>query len=275
MKIVTFAAKKGGVGKTTLTYNFGEWLANQEKTGHNTKNKVLLIDLDNQCNLTEIYKVHDQENTVGNIFDITSNQDVKFHHVKTNIDLLAGDLRLDQKEELIENRADKSMLLFLWFAKHREQITSYDYILIDTPPAFSTSTKNAIVVSHAILSPITPTEHGYMAKFDLKARFEDFKKEAVDYHTMKSYVTSNLFFVGNMVRKGYSSTKEFLKALDKEKANGDNSCIALIPEKELFNRSTLDHTPLSEMEQQKTIYKQNEQFFDELDKTFEHITSIL
>lgn len=274
MKIVTFAAKKGGVGKTTLTYNFGEWLANQENAEH-SKNKVLLIDLDNQCNLSEIYKIHDQENTVGNIFDITSNQDVKFHHVKPNIDLLAGDLRLDKKEELIENRADKSMLLFLWFAKHREQITSYDYILIDTPPAFSTSTKNAIVVSHDVLSPITPTEHGYMAKFDLKVRFDDFKKEAVDYHTMQSYVTSNLFFVGNMVRKGYSSTKEFLKALQKEKENGDNSCIALIPEKELFNRSTLDHMSLSEMEQQKNTYKQNEQFFDELDKTFEHITSML
>ena len=106
MKIVTFAAKKGGVGKTTLTYNFGEWLANQENAEH-SKNKVLLIDLDNQCNLSEIYKIHDQENTVGNIFDITSNQDVKFHHVKPNIDLLAGDLRLDKKEELIENRADK------------------------------------------------------------------------------------------------------------------------------------------------------------------------
>ena len=51
MKIVTFAAKKGGVGKTTLTYNFGEWLANQENAEH-SKNKVLLIDLDNQCNLS-------------------------------------------------------------------------------------------------------------------------------------------------------------------------------------------------------------------------------
>ena len=45
MKIITFAAIKGGVGKTTLTFNYGEWLA---KKGH----KVLLIDLDHQCNLT-------------------------------------------------------------------------------------------------------------------------------------------------------------------------------------------------------------------------------
>ena len=31
MKIITFAAIKGGVGKTTLTFNYGEWLA---KKGH-------------------------------------------------------------------------------------------------------------------------------------------------------------------------------------------------------------------------------------------------
>lgn len=27
MKIITFSAIKGGVGKTTLTFNYGEWLS--------------------------------------------------------------------------------------------------------------------------------------------------------------------------------------------------------------------------------------------------------
>ena len=27
MKIITFSAIKGGVGKTTLAFNYGEWLA--------------------------------------------------------------------------------------------------------------------------------------------------------------------------------------------------------------------------------------------------------
>ena len=29
MKLITFSAIKGGVGKTTLAYNYGEWLANK------------------------------------------------------------------------------------------------------------------------------------------------------------------------------------------------------------------------------------------------------
>lgn len=61
MKIITFAAIKGGVGKTTLAYNYGEWLANQGS-------RILFIDLDHQSNLTQTYQIYDNKYTVGNIF---------------------------------------------------------------------------------------------------------------------------------------------------------------------------------------------------------------
>jgi len=32
MKIITFTAIKGGVGKTTLTLNYGDWLAKHGKS---------------------------------------------------------------------------------------------------------------------------------------------------------------------------------------------------------------------------------------------------
>lgn len=47
MKIISFSAIKGGVGKTTLAYNYGEWLADKG-------NKILFIDIDHQCNLNQI-----------------------------------------------------------------------------------------------------------------------------------------------------------------------------------------------------------------------------
>ena len=50
MKIVTFAAIKGGVGKTTLAYNLGEDLAKKGKS-------VLFLDIDHQCNLTQTYNI--------------------------------------------------------------------------------------------------------------------------------------------------------------------------------------------------------------------------
>ena len=87
MRIVTFAAIKGGVGKTTLTYNFGEFLALKENK------KVLLVDFDHQCNLSQTYNVTDPKGTVGAIFTETGK--VKVHQVDKNIDLLAGSMELD------------------------------------------------------------------------------------------------------------------------------------------------------------------------------------
>ena len=61
MKIITFSAIKGGVGKTTLTFNYGEWLSCK---GYN----VLLIDSDHQCSLTQTYDIYKDHGTLANIF---------------------------------------------------------------------------------------------------------------------------------------------------------------------------------------------------------------
>lgn len=62
VKIVTVFNNKGGVGKTTLTFHFAHALADMGK-------KVLLVDLDPQCNLTiygmpldDIQRTWDEEN---------------------------------------------------------------------------------------------------------------------------------------------------------------------------------------------------------------------
>lgn len=61
MKILAFSAIEGGVGKTTLTFNYGEWLAEHG-------NKVLFMDLDHQSNLSQTYNIYATENTCANIF---------------------------------------------------------------------------------------------------------------------------------------------------------------------------------------------------------------
>eukprot|EP01040_Poterioochromonas_malhamensis_P017167 gene17167-19667_t len=47
--IVTVQAFKGGVGKTTTVYNIGWYLS------YCAKKRVLMVDLDSQCNLTEVF----------------------------------------------------------------------------------------------------------------------------------------------------------------------------------------------------------------------------
>lgn len=268
MKILSFIGIKGGIGKTTLSFNYGEWLATKGK-------KVLFIDLDHQSNLSQTYNVYDQEGTVGVIF--TGNGKVKIHHIDANIDLIAGDMHLDDIETSIENNTNKNMLLYMWLSDNYEllNLAQYDYVIIDCHPDFSTATKNAIIVSHDILSPITPSEHGYNAKFNLQERIAEFKKEVIDYTTRKSYVTAQLWFIANMIKHNTRSSHDLMDALKVEREKGDNSCIAMIPEKELFNRSTLDRKSISKMAKDHTIYNRQRDFFDNIDKTFSTITNNL
>ena len=67
MKIITFAAIKGGVGKTTLSYNFGEWLAKQDK-------RVLLVDADSQCSLSQTYGIYNTKQNIADIFESNNNR---------------------------------------------------------------------------------------------------------------------------------------------------------------------------------------------------------
>lgn len=263
MKIVTFAAIKGGVGKTTLAYNYGEWLADKG-------NKVLFIDLDHQCNLTQIYNIFESKNTVANIFK--GKDDVTIHSVKKNIDLISGFIRLDKIEKELETKPFKDMLLYMWLEDNysSKSLEKYNYILIDCHPDFSTATKNAIVVSHSIISPIIPSEHGYQAKFNIEERLEEFKKETFDFKTRESYVTAKLLFLGNMIKHNTKSSKDLVTVIQNEE-----DVIAMIPQKELFNRSTLDSTSLSDMIKEKNIYLRNKEFFNDIDSTFTRITNKL
>lgn len=260
MRIISFAAIKGGVGKTTLCYNWGEFLARK------LNKKVLFIDMDNQCSLTQTFDAYNVENNIGNIFQ---DKDVLPEQVEENVDFISGNADLDNLEALIENRTNKNMLLFLWMANHDEILQKYDYILIDCHPDLGIATKNAIVVSHAIFSPLLPNQYSYDSRENIEVRLDNLKKEAVDYNTGNSYVTAKLMFLLNCVKKRYTSSRELI-----ESSKEDNAIIATIPEKELFNKSTFIKdgadraVPLVEMEKDPKILNRNRKFFEDLDNTF-------
>lgn len=249
MQILTFAAIKGGVGKTTLTLNYGSWLARQ---GY----KVLLIDLDHQCNLTTIYEETRRNNTIAEAFkDEDDSEQVTIDHVAHNTDLIAGFIDLDVLGSRLENDSNKEMKLYMWFKQNMEKLalSQYDYILIDTHPDFSTITKNAVAVSDFILSPITPSEHGYTAKFDLAARLSKFRKSLFDYNTGISYIDARVYYIANMVKHNTTTSHELL-----DHVKDESDVIAVVPDRELFNKATTQHKSIydlveSEPAQAKTI----------------------
>lgn len=267
MKIITFAAIKGGVGKTTLTYNYGDWLARQ---GY----KILLIDLDHQCNLTTLFEPTRSKNTIAEAFhDVTEEeetvQEVKIDHINSNLDLIAGYLDLDELGNRLENNSNKEMLLFMWLRDNYKKLNfdNYDFILIDTHPDFGTITKNAIAISDYIVSPITPSEHGYNAKFDLEARLEKFRKSLYDYRTGKTYIDAKLLFVANKIQHNTSMSHELL-----EHIKNDKTVIASIPSREIFNKSTGQHMSVFKYaEQNSSIAKEYKSLFVQLPTIFNNI----
>lgn len=132
MKVITFATVKGGVGKTTLSYNYAEYLAHKG-------NKVLLMDVDSQTALTHYFNIFDGEGTITSIYtnqmqNNPNQQKLKIHHVDTNIDLIAGDLGITELEKQINTMSNQDYFFLFWLSDNYDKLNAtYDYLIIDCP----------------------------------------------------------------------------------------------------------------------------------------------
>lgn len=255
MEIITFSATKGGVGKTTLTFNYGEWLSDK---GYN----VLLIDSDHQCSLTQTYDVYRDHGTIANIFTNDA-KNVELIEIHNNLSLLPASMSLDIVNNDIQTKPNKELIMYMWLADHYEYYKQFDYVLIDCHPDFSTITQNMIAIADYVFSPVEPSEYGFTSKNNLELRLRQLKKEVIRVDTRESFVTAELKFLGNRIKHNKKSSREFIKAMKK-----DPRTLAFIPEKELFNKSTLDHTPLSTMKKDQETLSKHKHFFKEINQIF-------
>lgn len=262
MEIITFAATKGGVGKTTLAFNYGEYLASINK-------KILFIDLDLQCSLTQTYGFYENEGTVKEIFERTNLVQVK--HVKPNIDIICGNMRLDSVQEHLATNPNKYMILFLWLASDENiekfQLNSYDYIILDTHPDFGIATVNGLVSSNVTICPIIPGQYSYDSKASFEEQFKDKQSLIVSYESHKTYLNSKIYFLINMFEKKTSASKYILGKLKQE--NADLLCE--IPRMEIFNKSTLASESLSSMLTDTAVHSRDKNKIKEILNIFDSI----
>ncbi|HFI0384685.1 TPA: ParA family protein [Streptococcus suis] len=254
MKLLSFVAIKGGVGKTTLALLTGQYLAEK---GH----KVLFIDLDHQSNLTHFYDVYQDSGTVASIF--TGSGDVTILSVSQNIDLIAGSMRLDDAERRLETNPNQNMFLYDWLSENLEakDLAQYDYVILDCRPDFGIATRNAIAVSHALFSPITPSDFAFEAKQNLEVRLDEYRKTEIIRPSRESLITAKLYFLPNMIKHNTAKSKELLAALE-----DDKNIVGQIPQKELFNRATKDKTIIDIMSDSLSR-NEHKTFFSVLEET--------
>jgi chromosome partitioning protein len=147
--IIAVANQKGGVAKTTTAINLGASLAMANQ-------RVLLVDLDPQANLTSGVGQKGQAGTGGTTYDaLTADQPLPASFViPTGIDhlsLIPADRDLTGAEiELVSLDARERRLQRLL-----DQLRGdFDYIFIDSPPSLGLLTLNALVAADSVLIPL-------------------------------------------------------------------------------------------------------------------------
>ncbi len=148
-RVLSVANQKGGVGKTTTAINLGAALALAGQ-------RVLLVDLDPQANMTSGVGLKGQASPDGSVYQAitTDVQDASPFILDTNIpglSLIPADRNLTGAEvELVSLPNREQRLRTVMRSLHDR----FDYAFIDTPPSLGLLTLNALVAADAVLIPL-------------------------------------------------------------------------------------------------------------------------
>lgn len=148
--VIAISNQKGGVGKTTLTFNLGYLLAEKGK-------KTLLIDADPQGSLTTIFNQNDR---TSNIYGVLLDKEPikeKIVSIEKGLDFLPGGIQLADFEVNVANKKGRENYFKNMIAEVAE---NYDYILIDSPPSLGLLLVNIL---NAIDKLIIPTQTDYLS----------------------------------------------------------------------------------------------------------------
>lgn len=155
---ISVISEKGGVGKTTTTFNLGCALAKLGK-------KVLVVDLDKQCNLSSTCGyLPDGNDTIADlIYKAVMHRPTKIQEsirsADCGIDYIASTEMLDAINSQISSDMDSSYVLkrILWTS----ELEQYDFVLFDNKTAIDILTQNSLNISDYIILPVESGQYSF------------------------------------------------------------------------------------------------------------------
>ena len=143
-RVIALANQKGGVAKTTTTLNLGVAL-------HEMGHRVLLVDLDPQGNLTMSQGLN-PDVIERSMFDVLVHK-VPISEViePREVDLAVASIDLAGAELALSALIGRERALEKALVEVR---SSYDFVLVDTPPSLGLLTINAFVAATGVIVPV-------------------------------------------------------------------------------------------------------------------------
>ncbi|MCL2520916.1 MAG: AAA family ATPase [Spirochaetaceae bacterium] len=213
-KILTFFNHKGGVGKTTSSYNVAWALSELGK-------HVLMIDADAQCNLTEI-SVEDSVIYGPDkqfLFNSESNYDtnfilknniyeylvsyvqptpgkelpkIKFFKKKEakNLELLLGSVKFAELEKTISlslaNVPGLNHIPMSVYTALKKVGSDFDFIILDLSPALSATNQLFLMLSDYFIVPANPSVFSRQALMNLNTIFRGWNRELAGFEVFNN-----------------------------------------------------------------------------------------
>ncbi len=168
MKIISVSNVKGGVGKTTTAAVLSAGLIAR---GY----KVLMIDSDPQTNLTMCFMPEPPDGTPSlyHVYAEGKTLDEVKTPIKLNLDLVVGDFELCNADMQFLKAGRLKMLRKAF----KELKSTYDFVVIDTPPNLGILSLNAFLVSDYIIVPMAADSFSLKGVRLLKQTLDEVEEE--------------------------------------------------------------------------------------------------
>ena len=245
---ISIINQKGGVGKTTSALNIASFLA---KLGV----KTLLLDLDPQGNSSDTLlpdiDLRNKKTTFDFFFDSMKKQQLEFKdYIQTadfdlmdeTIDVMPANIKLAEIEINLAQEFSREKILQRAFKHFSDDISSYDFIIIDCPPSLGLLTINSFVFSKYLLVPVDASAYSHQGLLEL---VESLAQTNITFECNTELI--GIFFSKFAARENvYQESYQYLKSETKgrlfETVIRKSTQIEQAPH---FNKTILDYAPNS------------------------------